>query len=93
MTNTPKYFVRNCWNLTLSGCNGEYWLHHAGKFVGRFKHGRAKSCALDFAKFLTANLSPGEYFARLPLSTPVGVLEKVGYVHYNVRIARERGWI
>jgi hypothetical protein len=103
MTNTPKYFVRNGWNLTLDKAGPEVWLFNGPErtFVARFKYARAMACAKHFAKFITSAMSPAEYAERMEANRfPTGdrakgmkSLEDLGYVHYNILYARKRGWI
>jgi hypothetical protein len=60
---------------------GEYVFYNyrfEEKFVARFKRGGKAS----FIKFLKANFTPDEYFARREIKgeTPLGILNSKGYV-------------
>lgn len=59
---------------------GEYvFYHYRGErfFVARFKRGGKAA----FIKFLKANITPDEYFARIfKGETPLGILNAKGYV-------------
>jgi hypothetical protein len=89
MTNTPKYYTSNGWNLNLSGGGGEYWLHNnvngVYSFVARFKYRNAKASANHFVRFLTSDMTPAEYFEALATGkAPAQVLQARGYVSYNL---------
>ena len=59
---------------------GEYVFYNyrnEKKFVARFKRGGKAA----FIKFLIANITPDEYFARLDMGeSPLGILNAKGYV-------------
>ena len=60
---------------------GEYVFYNyrfEEKFVARFKRGGKAA----FIKFLIANITPDEYFARREINgeTPLGILKTKGYV-------------
>ena len=68
---TPRNFVDR----------GEYVFYNyrfEEKFVARFKRGGKAA----FIKFLIANITPDEYFARREINgeTPLGILKAKGYV-------------
>jgi hypothetical protein len=87
------------WNLSIGGST-EVYIHHvdangAYQFVARFKHARPKTNAKAFAKFLQANFTPAEYFARYADGIPpLTILNEKGYVSPNqlraARFAAER---
>jgi|TARA_R110000824_G_scaffold115326_1_gene266385 hypothetical protein len=63
---------------------GEYVFYNyrfEEKFVARFKRG-GKASKAAFIKFLKANFTPDEYFARREINgeTPLGILKAKGYV-------------
>lgn len=65
------------------------YLTYQSKFVARFKYLRGNMG--DFKKFLIANLTPEEYFARQQnRESPLGILETKGYVSPHIRKELER---
>lgn len=81
------------WNLTW-GTGSEIWMNHSelglpSRFVARFKYAKPGTNARAFAKFLTANFSPAEYFAARDAGTsPLTILESKGYVSPNMKAAK-----
>ena len=70
---------------------GEYVFYNyrfEEKFVARFKRGGKAS----FIKFLKANFTPDEYFARREIKgeTPLGILNSKGYVSPMAKKAKKR---
>lgn len=64
--------------------NSGGWISYQGKFIARFKY--MKSGIGDFKKFLMANFTPVEYFARLDAQeTPLGILQTKGYIQPHIR--------
>jgi hypothetical protein len=82
----PDYFQSNGWNLYASGPSNELWLHHMprgeqSQFVARFKYAKTASKCRAFARFLTRNFTPAEYFAAYATGkSPMAILESKGYV-------------
>jgi len=86
-----KYLNANGWNLNEPrSFGGEVWLYNGAQshetFVGRFKYRGPVTSAKSFAKFLTANFTPAEYFAeRAKGIAPLTILEAKGYVSPNMK--------
>ena len=70
---------------------GEYVFYNyrnEKKFVARFKRGGKAA----FIKFLIANITPDEYFARREINgeTPLGILKAKGYVSPMMKKMKKR---
>lgn len=78
------------WNITIEGSK-EVYVRHNNEIVARFKYASPKASAKHFVKFLKANCSPEEYFAKRKLGIPpLYILHQKGYVSYNEqRAAKE----
>ena len=72
---------------------GEYVFYNyrfEEKFVARFKRGGKAA----FIKFLKANFTPDEYFARRDKGeTPLGILNAKGYVSPTIREIKARAML
>jgi hypothetical protein len=78
-------YTRNGWNLNEPrSAGGEVWMYNGEanltNFVSRHKRGGV-AAAKAFAKFLTANMTPEQYFAeRAAGKAPLTILTERGYV-------------
>jgi hypothetical protein len=58
--------------------------------IARFKYRSPKACAVHWVKFIFSKMEASEIWAKLTTTvqaertTPVGLAEQFGYVHYNV---------
>ena len=77
------------WNISIEGSK-EVYVRHNDEFVARFKYSSPKASAKHFVKFLKANYSPEEYFAKRKLGLPpLSILQQKGFVSYNVQRANK----